>query len=152
MRICPKCGSEDTGRERRLDGDTVCNVCHYRTSSTQWDKEQYQAELEAGISSRLRGNPLEIEARYFAMEAKIKELEDHIDNLEWVINDNTDTMNELRLHYGEEKHRSEQFELKILNLDKIIERLRKRPITSEELAADFEFLEKRFPDKNRNKE
>lgn len=135
-RYCPKCGYGDSSRERRPNGFTTCNACAYSVLSQQWDKEQLEAEIRSGVSSRLRGNPLEIEARYFAMEKKIIDLEDHIDNMDWVIKDNTDTINEWRLHYGEEKHRSEQLELKILDLEKQIETYKAATQTSESNDSD----------------
>lgn len=133
-RYCPKCGYGDSSREHHINGRTCCNACGYINTKIEWYKEQSEAELNVGISSRLRGNPLEIEKRYFAMEKKIIELEtevtglaftnlelnNHIDSLEWVINDNTDTMNTLRLIHAEEKHRNEVLELEIEDLKRQI--------------------------------
>jgi hypothetical protein len=81
-RLCPKCGYGDSSRERFIDGRTTCNACGYTVSNIQWDNEQSEAELNCGVSSRLRGNPLEIEKRYFAMEERIKELEEQLEHNE----------------------------------------------------------------------
>lgn len=35
---CPVCGSHQTSRERRPNGDSTCLVCGFHTSSEMWDK------------------------------------------------------------------------------------------------------------------
>ena len=34
---CPKCYSSDYLREKRLDGDTTCQSCGYKSKSSEWD-------------------------------------------------------------------------------------------------------------------
>jgi len=37
IRPCPKCMSADVLRERRIDGNTECRKCGYKSTSNDWD-------------------------------------------------------------------------------------------------------------------
>lgn len=135
--VCPKCKSHNYARERRPDGDTKCIDCGYSTDSKLWDAYNHYENRKTGIEVCEPDVEYDwnlyhdMDTRSYHDVNKIKELENKLKEAVQTI-DNLVAANEAvhqdeigsQLDYYDEKHKNEELELKILDLEKEIETLK----------------------------